>query len=167
MRLRSRRRDLVIWSVWPKTADSCGDQRLSRPVRTRRVRRSLRIVGLLTLLGAMGLARGARYRARPLLGAAVLVVAGLMLRGGWGVLTMAGLWFLVYALLIPADSPADRQRHSELADELAAYSTAAQRSDFVATLDRYPDEQTHELRDILTEQAMAACSTGIPGTGRS
>ncbi len=168
MRLRSRRRDVLIWTVWPRTADSCEDQRLSRAVRTRRIRRSLRLLGLLTLLGARGLARGARYRQRPLLAAAALMVVGFMLRGGaLGVLIMAGVWFLFYALLIPADSRAGPKRHSELEHELAAYSTAAERSDFVATLDRYPDEQTRELRDILTDQAMAACGSGIPGTGPS
>lgn len=33
-------------------------------------------------------------------------------------------------------------------------------------LDRYPDDITYELRDILASQAMAACSKQIPGAGR-
>ncbi len=116
----------------------------------------------------MRLARGARHRWRPLLAGTVLTVAGVMLRGGlWGLLiTLPGLWFLVYTLLIPASSDTDRKRHAELARELAAYSTPAQRCDLEATLDRYPDEVTYELRAILTYQAMAAHGSGIPGTGR-
>jgi hypothetical protein len=59
-----------------------------------------------------------------------------------------------------------RKRHIELARELAAYSTPAQRCDFEAILDRYPDDITYELRDILASQAMAVCDKRIPGVGR-
>jgi hypothetical protein len=59
-----------------------------------------------------------------------------------------------------------RERRSELARELAAYSTPAQRCDLEATLDRYPDDVTYELRDILASQAMAAYDNRIPGAGR-
>jgi len=115
----------------------------------------------------MQLARGTRPRWRPLLAGGVLTVVGVMLRdGAWGVITLPGLWLLLYALLIPASSDADRKRRSELERELAAYSTPAQRRDLEATLDRYPEDVTCELRNILTNQAMAACSNGIPGTGR-
>jgi hypothetical protein len=74
MRLRSRRRDLVIWSLSVSPADKYGDSRLLRPVRRRRVRRALRLSALLTLIGAMRLARGVRYRWRPLLAGTVLAV---------------------------------------------------------------------------------------------
>ena len=57
-----------------------------------------------------------------------------------------------------------RQRHLELARELAAYSTPAERRDFEAILDRYPDDITYELRDILASQAMAV--SGKPDSGR-
>jgi hypothetical protein len=50
------------------------------------------------------------------------------------------------------------ERRSELARELAEYSTPAQRSDLEAILDQYPDDITYELRDILASQAMAADS---------
>jgi hypothetical protein len=44
---------------------------------------------------------------------------------------------------------------SELERELAAFSTPAQRRDLEATLDRYPDNITYELRNILARQSMA------------
>jgi hypothetical protein len=59
-----------------------------------------------------------------------------------------------------------RQRHSELEHELAAFSTPAQRCDLEATLDRYPDSITYELRDILARQAMATYNNRILGAGR-
>jgi hypothetical protein len=66
----------------------------------------------------------------------------------------------VIGLMRPARTVRTRwraqQRRSELERELAAYSTAAQRRDLEATLDRYPDDITYELRDILASQAMAA-----------
>ena len=58
------------------------------------------------------------------------------------------------------------KRRSELERELAAYSTPAQRCDLEATLDRYPDGITYELRDILASQAMAACNNRFPAAGR-
>ncbi len=162
MRLRSHRHDLVVWSLSNNPWDRHGDPRATRPVRARRIRRSLRLGALLAVVGIRWLGRGARHRLRPLLAAVVLMVTGLVLRGGaWGMLIMPGLWLLFYALLIPADSGGDRRRHSELEHELAAYSTVAQRRDFVATLDRYPDEATCELRDILASQAVAGCGSGI------
>ena len=59
-----------------------------------------------------------------------------------------------------------RKRRVELERELAAYSTLAQRCDLEATLDRYPDDITYELRHILARQAMAAYTNRIPGAGR-
>jgi hypothetical protein len=97
----------------------------------------------------------------------LFTVAGAMLRSGaWGALLVLGLWFLVYAMLIPPSTDADRKQRSELERELAGYSTPAQRRDLEATLDRYPDSVTHEARDILAGQDLAACSNGIPGAGR-
>jgi hypothetical protein len=73
---------------------------------------------------------------------------------------------LFYAPLIPASPASDRRRRSELKRELAKYSTPAQRRDLEATLDRYPDGVTHELRDILADVAMATRNNGIPGARR-
>lgn len=92
-------------------------------------------------------------------------MAGLMLRNGlWSMIAVPGLWFFVYALLIPPAADADR---AELERELAEYSTPAQRCDLEAIFDRYPDEATDELRAILAGQALAAKGNGIPGAGRS
>jgi len=166
MRPRPRRRNLVVWSLPANPVGHYGDRRLTGAPRAGRVRRSIRMGALLTLLGLIRLARGARYRWRPLLGGAVLTVAGAVLRGGGGaMLVFPGLWALWYALLLPGGSAEDRERHAELVRELSAYSTPAQRRDLEATLDRYPDEVTRELRDILAHQA-AACDGGIPGAGR-
>jgi hypothetical protein len=168
MGLRSRRRDLATWSLSVNSTNRHIGPPVRRPVRTRRIRRSLRLLALLALLGAMRLARGARYRWQPLLAGAVLTATGIILHGSaWGVAAMAGIYSLWYAVLIPGRPAADRRRHSELKRELAGYSTAAQRADFVAMLDRYPDDATYELRDILTHQAMPACSSRMPGAGRS
>jgi hypothetical protein len=166
MRLRSRRRDLVIWSLSVSPADRRGQMPPLRPVRTRRVRRALRLGVLVTLVGAMRLGRGVRYRWRPLLAGTVLGAIGFTLRGGaLGIVLLPGLWLWFYAFLIPGGSDADRHRLSELERELAAYSTAAERCDFAATLDRYPDEVSRELRDMLTHQAMVGFTSGNPGTG--
>jgi hypothetical protein len=61
---------------------------------------------------------------------------------------------------------AARKRHSDLERELAGYATPAERCDLEATLDRYPDGTTHELRDILARQSMAheICSRNWSGT---
>ena len=167
MRLRAHRRNLAMWSPSVDPADRPDALGLTRLARTRRIRRCVRIGALLTVIGLMRLARGVRSRWRPLLAGSVLTVAGVMLReGAWGVILVAGLWFFVYALLTPATSDADRKRRAELERELAVYSTPAQRRDLEATLDQYPDDVTYELRDILAQQALAACHTGIPGAGR-
>jgi hypothetical protein len=48
---------------------------------------------------------------------------------------------------------AARERRKQLERELACYRTTAARDDLFATLDRYPDGVTHELREILSRQA--------------
>jgi len=167
MRLRVHRRNLVVWGPSGGSAGRHGYRGLTRPARSRRIRRVFRVGGLLMMIGLMRLARGVRPRWQPVLAGAVLTVTGFMLRSGaWGALFPAGLWFFVYALLIPGGPDADHRRRSELERELAAYSTPAQRCDLEATLDRYPDGVTHELREILAHQAVAACREGIPGAGR-
>lgn len=55
---------------------------------------------------------------------------------------------------------AARGRRKQLERELACYATEAERQDLLATLDRYPDGVTQELREILTRQAWNDSSWG-------
>jgi hypothetical protein len=169
MILRPRRRNLVVWSSSAGPASRDGAPRLTRPTRTRAIRRCIRTSTLLTIMVLVSLARGVR---RPrwglLLAGVVLTVTGIMLRSSpGGVVLLPGLLFLLSTPLIPDMPEADRKRRCELERELAAYSTPAQRNDLEATLDQYPDGITYELRDILASQAMAAYGNGIPGIRRS
>jgi len=91
-----------------------------------------------------------RPRWRPLLAGTVLTVLGFIERQGVGGLCIVpGLLLLWHALLIPGDTEADRERLCQLKRELAAFSTPAQKRDLEATLDRYPDDVTYEIRNIL------------------
>jgi len=162
MRMRPRRRDLVVWS---QSSGSTGWYGPPRPTRIKRMRRLIRIGVLLAIIGLMPLARAVRGRWRQLLAGCVLTVAGVMLRGGpASIVLLPGLLLLLSAPLFPASPPADPARRSELERELAVYSTPAQRRDLEATLDRYPDSTTRELRDILARQASAARVNVIPGS---
>jgi hypothetical protein len=62
---------------------------------------------------------------------------------------------------------AARKRRAELERELAGYANGADRSDFEAVLDRYPDGVTHELRSILAGQYMASQEMRFPAIGRN
>jgi hypothetical protein len=160
--LRRHRRNLVVWR---QSAGTDGPARVTGPARSRRIRRRLRIVFLLTVVGLLPAIRAVRARWRPLLAGTALTTAGLVHRGGWGMVLLPGLLLLLSAPLVPAPSQAERLRRSKLESELAAYSTNAQRFDLEATLDQYPDGDTHELRDILTRQATTAGNSRIPGGG--
>ena len=116
-------------------------------------------------MGLVGLTRSTRWQL--LLAGGVLTVVGIVLRSDpAGVVLLPGLLFLFSTLLIPPVPEADRKRRLKLECELAAYSTAAQRRDLEATLDRCPDEDTSELRAILASQTVAASGNGIPGSGQ-
>jgi hypothetical protein len=154
------RRNLVVWSSSADRADGYGAPRSNRLARTGRIRRCIRIGFLLTVIAV-------RPRWRPLLAGAVLTVIGVTQRSGAeGVLLIPGLLLLWRAVLVPGDTDADRERRSQLERELAAFSTPAQKRDLAATLDRYPDRVTHEIRDIIANQDMAARNKGIPGAGQ-
>jgi hypothetical protein len=160
MGLRPRRRNLVIWSSSGGPAHRYGSPQYRRFARTGHIRRLVRIGALVTVIAV-------RPRWRPLLAGMVLLGVGVMERGGVGsIVLIPGLMFLWNAVLIPGDADIDRDRRSQLARELAAYSTPAQRCDLEAILDRYPDGITGEMRDILASQAMAARGSGIPGAPR-
>jgi hypothetical protein len=167
MRLRTRRQNVVVWSRSAVPGGGYGTAGLTRLRRTGPIRRLIRTGALLTVVGLVHLARAVRPRWRPLLAGVVLTVAGVILRGSpAGIVLLPGLLLLLTAPLVEARPDAERARHCELARELAAYSTPAQQWDLEATLDRYPDALTRELRDILASQHVAATNSQLPGAGR-
>ncbi|HTS98294.1 MAG TPA: hypothetical protein VMI33_16935 [Streptosporangiaceae bacterium] len=160
MRLRSRRRHVVVWTPSAGSASRYGSAGVTRPGRSRPIRRCIRLGALLTVIGLVRLTHAVRARWRPLLAGTVLTALGVVLRGGAaGLVFIPGLMFLLYAPLIEGS----QKWRSELQRELAGYATPAQRRDLEATLDRYPDGVTREIRDILASQAVAARSSSIPG----
>lgn len=164
MRLRPRRRNLVVWT---QSACPSGRYRVPRSTRVRRIRVWIRTGALLTVVGLIRAARAVQPYWRSLLPGVALTVGGVLMRGGaGGAILLPGLMLLLSAPLMPGGSKADRVRRSELARELAGYSTPRQRRDLEAILDQYPDEVTRELRDILAGQSMAAAETSVPGLGR-
>jgi hypothetical protein len=111
------------------------------------------------------LARAVRARWKLLLAGTGLTVAGIIM-GGSGVgsvLLLPGLMLLMSAPLLPGAPSAERMK---LERELAGYRTNAQRHDLEATLDRYPDDATREVREILASQAAAAYYDRPPAIGR-
>jgi len=166
MRLRpQRRQNLVVWSQSGGTDQAA---RVTRRARTRRIRRSVRIGMLLTVLHLLPLVRAVRARWKPLLAGTVFTVAGVTLRGNTAgsVLLLPGLLLLLTAPLLPATGRANRLHQTGLERELAGYCTNAQRHDLEATLDQYPDDVTREVREILAGQAAAADGNQVRAVGR-
>ena len=165
MRYHSQRRNLVVWS---QSGGSVGRDRDYRITRTRRFRRWIRVGMLLTFLSMLPLARAVRARWKPLLAGTVLTVAGVIMRGNavGSVLLLPGLLLLLTAPLLPGTGHGNRAQRTELERELAGYWTNAQRHDLEAMLDRYPDDVTHEVREILAGQAGAARDNGVRAVGR-
>ena len=164
MLLRSHRRNRVVWSSPAGPARGTGLAGLTPVTRPGRIRRFIRISVLLTVMGLVDLARGEHPRWRFALAGGALTVAGLVLgHDPAGAILLPGLLLLFSAPLAPATPAADRKRRSVLERELATYSTMAQRCDLEAILDQYPDGVTSELRGILSQQAMAAVNSPVPG----
>lgn len=153
------RRNLVVFSSSAGPAGSHGALDYRRPARTGRIRRFIRIGTLLTVLAL-------RLPWRSLLAGTVLAVLGVVERQGvGGVLIIPGVLLLWHGVLLLAYTDADLERRAQLKTELAAYSTPAQKCDLEATLDRYPDGTTCEIRNILTSQPVAPHHNSIPGAG--
>jgi hypothetical protein len=173
MGLRARRRNVVVWRSSRARGGRYSLLACPRPAPIRQLRRLLRVGWLLTLIGLTRVACALGRRWPPLLVGGALTAVGVTLRGAVGGLAfLPGILFLYSALFIEASPDADRKRRFALERELAVYSTPRQRRDLEATLDRYPDSATNELRDILARQAaarqaMAAEANGVPGLGRS
>jgi len=167
MGLRARRRTVVVWRSARGPGGKYGLTALRRPANTRRLRRLLRVGGLLTAIGLVRLGHALRLRWRPLLAGGALTATGIVLNDGPGALAfLAGFLFLFAAPMMHVSPPADRERRLELERELADYSTPAERRDREANFDRYSDSDTNELRDILTRQATATGNNAVPGIGR-
>jgi hypothetical protein len=166
MTLRRHRRNVVIWK-----SSRCPDYRgrglwFARAERSGRVRRWLRLSGLLVAVGLLRVAAAVRPRWRPLAAGTVLTVAGFVMRSGMpGAVMIPGMLFLTAALLAPGGPAEATPQRRALERELATYSTPAQRRDLDAILDRYPDGDTRELRDILTQQRLTE-TTRPPAASR-
>jgi hypothetical protein len=95
MRLRSHRRNLVVWSP-SVPADNFGTP---RPARLRWIRWWLRTGALLTVIGAIRLVRTVRARWRPVLvvTGTLLMVVGIVLPSGMTL--VPGMLVLLFALL--------------------------------------------------------------------
>ena len=155
-----RHRQVVVWSSAPGRPGALG---FTRAPRAARIRWCCRTGGLLAVIGLLRVAAAVLPRWRLLLAGVVLTTAGLILRDGpASVVMLPGMLFLVAAAFTQTWPEEARTRRRALERELAAYSTPAQRRDLEATLDRYPDSATSEMRDILVGQAMSA-DRGRPG----
>jgi hypothetical protein len=99
MRLRARRRNLVLWSSYPVPDGRSWGRGGRRPRRTRQIRWWMRTVALLTILGALRLARSARTRWEPacLVAGTLLTVIGFLLPAV--VVFYAGLLVLIVTLV--------------------------------------------------------------------
>jgi len=126
MRLRAHRRNMVVWSPSDGSTGRHGAPKFTRLALTKRIRRGIHAGALLMVIGLMRLARAVRPRWRPLLAGGVLTVAGVMLRGAWGVVFLPGLLLLLSAALVPARPTTDRVRRAELERGLGVFSHPAQ-----------------------------------------
>lgn len=165
MGLRAHGQSRTAWNSLISTTSRYEGPR-ARPVRTRRMRWWIRTCAVLSVIAIRELAHAVRYRWWPVLVGIALTVIGVTIRGGpASVVLLPGLLLLLSAPLVLPSLGDGRARRGALARELAAYSTRAQRVDLEIMLDRYPDDITYELRDILGAQPMVGGRNKVPGSG--
>ena len=97
---QKRRRHLVVWSLSAGPADRYGTAASVPARRTGRVRRLVRIGGLLTVIGLMGAFRVARSRRRLLTGLVLAAVTVILRDSVWGL-----FFFIMFLLYLPPWSP--------------------------------------------------------------
>jgi hypothetical protein len=158
MRLRSHRRNLVVWS---QSASSVGRSGAPPFTRTRRIRKWIRTGALLTIVGLMPLTRAGRTRWWLLLAVGVLTVVGVMLHAFVGVV----LLFLVSAPFVAARPRADRIRRSELEPDLGVYSHPAQLRRAIRAMDLH-DHRFSGHGTVLGARC-GSRKVGDSGPGRS
>jgi hypothetical protein len=95
-----RRRHLVVLSSSAGPADRYGTSASVRTRRKSRVRRLVRIGGLLTVIGLMGAFRVARSRRRLLTGLVIAALAVILRDSMWGL-----FFSIVFLLYLPPWSP--------------------------------------------------------------
>jgi hypothetical protein len=100
MKLRSRRRHLVVFSSSVARADRYGAPPSVRTSRNGRVRRSIRLAALLTVISLMSVVRVARSRRRLLTGLALAAFAVILRDSLWGL-----VFFMAFLLYLPPWSP--------------------------------------------------------------
>ena len=95
-----RRRHMVVWSSSAGPSDRYGTSASVRIRRKSRVRRLVRIGGLLTAIGLMGASRVVRSRWRPLAGLVLVALAVILRDSMWGF-----LFSIMLLLYLPPWSP--------------------------------------------------------------
>jgi hypothetical protein len=106
MKRRRHRRDLVVWSASVGLAYRYGTPPLVRTRRTGGVRRLLRIGGLLTVVGLMGVVSFARPRRRLLTGLVLTALPVILRDSMWGLGFFLVFVLYLSALVTPTTEPA-------------------------------------------------------------
>ena len=149
-----RHRQIAVWSSSPGRPGALG---FTWAPRSARIHWCFRTGGLLAVIGLLRVAAAILPRWRLLLAGVVLTTVGLVLRNSpASVVMLPGMLLLAAAAFTQAWPEEASARRRALERELAAYSTPAERRDLEAIFDRYPDNATRELRDILAGQEVTA-----------